>query len=124
LEALFTLRAALDQVAYATAVAAGKVRPKNSYFPVADDAAQLETVIKGRCGDLPNEVKSPPPWSATTLLVALTRLVCLSMDLRAKSGEGLLSRRYSWALLSMARIILSGLLFQMGGDVLVDFLKG
>jgi hypothetical protein len=57
LEALFTLRAVLDQTGYAAAVASGKVRPKNAYFPVADDAAGLDNVIgRGRCKDLPEEI--------------------------------------------------------------------
>lgn len=57
-EALFTLRAALDQAAYVTAAATGKVRPKSSLLPVADTAAELDTVIKGRCRDLPDEIKT------------------------------------------------------------------
>jgi hypothetical protein len=56
-EALFTLRAVLDQIGYAASVASGKVRPKNTYFPIADDAAGLKNVIRrGRCKDLPNEI--------------------------------------------------------------------
>jgi hypothetical protein len=34
------------------------VRPKLAYFPIADDVAGLEAVIKGRCRDLPDVVKT------------------------------------------------------------------
>src|ERR1700730_8094740 len=56
-EALFTLRAVLDQIGYAAAVASGKVRPKNTYFPIGDDLAGLNDIIaRKRCKDLPDEI--------------------------------------------------------------------
>ena len=52
------LRSALDQTGYACAVASGKVAPKNTYFPIADSAAQLETDVigRGRCKDIPPNI--------------------------------------------------------------------
>jgi hypothetical protein len=56
-EALFTLRAVLDQTGYAAAVAARMPRTKYTYFPFGDDVAGLQNVIKGgRCSDLPDEI--------------------------------------------------------------------
>ena len=44
------LRAVLDQLGYASAVASGKVDPKSTQFPFGDDAAGLDHVIgRGRC---------------------------------------------------------------------------
>ena len=57
-ETLFTLRAALDQAAYAAATAAGKVQPRYAYFPVAKTLGGLDDVIRGRCRDLPDEIKA------------------------------------------------------------------
>lgn len=48
-EAIDALRSALDQACYAVSLPPRK----NAYFPIADDAAGLENVIKGRCRDLP-----------------------------------------------------------------------
>jgi hypothetical protein len=52
------LRSALDQIGYACAVASGKVAPKNTYFPIADSGAQLETDVinRGRCKDIPPDI--------------------------------------------------------------------
>ncbi len=56
-EALEALRATLDQIGYATASLAGKVDPKQTQFPIADDAAALDNVIaRKRCNDLPKEI--------------------------------------------------------------------
>jgi hypothetical protein len=57
-EAVFTLRAVLDQTAYAAAIASGKYKPRNAYFPIADNLDSLENIIKGRCSDLPDEIKT------------------------------------------------------------------
>jgi hypothetical protein len=53
---LNNLRSALDQTGYTTAVLGGKVEPKHALFPIGDDAAGLETGIKGRCKDIPSEI--------------------------------------------------------------------
>ncbi len=50
------MRAVLDQVGYASAIASGATNPKQTYFPFADDPAQLEITIKGRCKNLPPEI--------------------------------------------------------------------
>jgi hypothetical protein len=57
-EAVEGLRSALDQTGYAVAVLAGAVEPKSAYFPIAEKAADLENVIKGRCKDLPPAIVS------------------------------------------------------------------
>jgi hypothetical protein len=57
-EALFTLRAVLDQTAYAAALASGKVRPKYASFPIAKTPSDLENGIKGYCRDLPEEIQA------------------------------------------------------------------
>jgi hypothetical protein len=51
------LRSALDQIGYVVADLAGKPNAKSAYFPVAEDAAGLEIVLKGRCKDLPKEIR-------------------------------------------------------------------
>ena len=57
LDAASGLRAVLDQTGYAAAVASGVQAPKRAYFPLADDATQLENVIaRRRCDDLPPEI--------------------------------------------------------------------
>ena len=55
-EAIEALRSALDQAAFATAVASGKPQAKSAYFPIGDDAPGLENVIKGRCKDIPPDI--------------------------------------------------------------------
>ena len=55
-EAIEHLRASLDHAAYAIAVASGTTDPKSAYFPFAQDLAGLETVIKGRCKDIPPDI--------------------------------------------------------------------
>ena len=55
-EAVEALRSVLDQMAFAIAAAVGKPDSKSAHFPIADDAAGLETGIKGRCKDIPQEV--------------------------------------------------------------------
>jgi len=54
-EAIEGFRSALDQVVFA---ASGKGTVKNAYFPIADSAAELENVIKGRCKDVPADLVS------------------------------------------------------------------
>jgi len=55
-EAIEHLRAALDHAAYAVALASGITNPKSAYFPFAQDATGLQTVIKGRCKDIPADI--------------------------------------------------------------------
>ena len=57
-KSLEALRSALDQTGYATAVIGGAVEPKNAYFPIADTAADLDGVIKGRCKDICPEIRT------------------------------------------------------------------
>ena len=57
-DALENLRAALDQAGYAVAVAAGANDPRSAYFPIGDDATNLEGIIKGGCKQIPNEIVS------------------------------------------------------------------
>lgn len=52
------LRSALDQVGHACAVASGVADPKNAYFPFSSDSAHFENIVRGRCKDLPNEVRA------------------------------------------------------------------
>lgn len=56
-DAANNLRATLDQMGYAAAVASGKVAPKQTQFPFGDDLDGLNNVIRrGRCRDLPPEI--------------------------------------------------------------------
>lgn len=55
-DALENLRASLDQAGYAVAVAAGAKDPRSAYFPIGDDATNLEGIIKGRCQQIPDEI--------------------------------------------------------------------
>lgn len=57
-EALEAFRSALDQTGYAAAVLGGVTEPKNAYFPMADTATDLDGVTRGRCRDLPDEIKA------------------------------------------------------------------
>jgi hypothetical protein len=50
------LRSALDQTGYATARANGNTRLKYTYFPFAASAPQIDSVIRGRCKDLPKDI--------------------------------------------------------------------
>ncbi len=55
-EAVNGLRMCLDQAGYAIAIALNGGDPKSCYFPFADDAANLESVMKRRCKDFPREI--------------------------------------------------------------------
>lgn len=55
-DALENLRAALDQAGYAVAVAAGVSDPRKAYFPIGDDAMNLESIIRMSCKNIPNEI--------------------------------------------------------------------
>jgi len=57
-EAIEALRSALDQCGYSAAVLAGVSQPKNAYFPFADSPGELDINTKGRCKDLPPEIRA------------------------------------------------------------------
>lgn len=57
-EALEAFRSALDQTGYAAAVLGSGAEPKQAYFPIADTVADLDSVVKGRCKDLPGEIRA------------------------------------------------------------------
>jgi hypothetical protein len=52
------LRSALDNAAYAVAVASGRTAPQNAYFPFASSLEHLLKHSLGRCKDLPMEIQS------------------------------------------------------------------
>ena len=81
-EAIEHLRASLDHAAYIMAVASGIAAPKSAYFPFAQDAAGLQTVIKGRCKDIPADLVTlfcsfQPYKGGNDLLFALNS-VCIA----------------------------------------------
>jgi hypothetical protein len=56
-EALEAMRSVLDQTGYAAAVAGGKVFPKKAQFPIGDDLAGLENLVKRKVSaDIPDEI--------------------------------------------------------------------
>lgn len=55
-DSLENLRAALDQAGYAVAVAAGASNPRSAYFPIGEDATNLESIIKRRCKNIPDDI--------------------------------------------------------------------
>jgi hypothetical protein len=57
-EAIEALRSVLDQCGYAAAVAGGVADPKNAYFPFADNVTDLNANVKGRCKDLPVQIRT------------------------------------------------------------------
>jgi hypothetical protein len=57
-ESIEALRSALDQTGYAAALLGGIAEPKDAYFPIADRVAGLDNVVKGRCRDIPAEIKT------------------------------------------------------------------
>jgi hypothetical protein len=70
------LRASLDHAVYDVAVAAGCVKPQNSYFPFSRNAATFENSMKGRCADVPKDIfplfrRLKPYKGGNTLLWAL-----------------------------------------------------
>lgn len=50
------IRSSLDHIGYASAVAAGKSKPKKTYFPFARSAEEVGNVKKRNCQDLPDEI--------------------------------------------------------------------
>lgn len=57
-EAIEGLRSALDHAAFATAVLSGVKHSKSAYFPISSSATELDSVIKGRCKDVPSGIIS------------------------------------------------------------------
>lgn len=55
-EAIEGLRSALDHAAFATASLSGVKNSKSAYFPVSSSATELDSVIKGRCKDIPPDI--------------------------------------------------------------------
>ncbi|MEW6658838.1 MAG: hypothetical protein AB1424_09265 [Thermodesulfobacteriota bacterium] len=93
-EALEHLRASLDQAAYAVAVASGTANPKSAYFPFAQDAAGLQTVIKGRCKNIPSDIVTlfcsfQPYKGGNDLLYALNS-VCIANKHRELAKIGII----------------------------------
>lgn len=81
-EAIEHLRAALDHAAYAVAVASGIANPKSAYSPFAQDVTGLQSVIKGRCKEIPSDIVTlfcafQPYKGGNDLLYALNR-VCIA----------------------------------------------
>lgn len=56
IEAAEAIRSALDQAMYPVAVAAKVARPDLVHFPIADTAADVENVLKGRAKDFPPDI--------------------------------------------------------------------
>lgn len=52
------LRSALDQTGYAMAVAGGVAAPRFAYFPIANNEANFQNILKGNCKDLPSDIKA------------------------------------------------------------------
>ncbi|MGA2590105.1 MAG: hypothetical protein ABSH32_09335 [Bryobacteraceae bacterium] len=50
------LRAALDHAVYAFAIAGGRTKPREAYFPISGSADAFEPNMKGRCRDVPQEI--------------------------------------------------------------------
>lgn len=57
-EAIEALRSSLDQCGYAVALRAGVIEPRYAYFPFGDSVADLDSVAKRRCKDLPVEIRA------------------------------------------------------------------
>lgn len=57
-EAIEGLRSALDQAAFATAALSGIKHSRSAYFPISSSRAELDSVIKGRCKDIPPDIVS------------------------------------------------------------------
>lgn len=55
-EVVEALRSVLDQTGFATSILGGCSNPKNAYFPIANSAAELENLIRGRCKDVPTPI--------------------------------------------------------------------
>ncbi|KZY40652.1 hypothetical protein A3733_23455 [Pseudoalteromonas shioyasakiensis] len=50
------IRSSLDHVAYSAAIATGKKKPRNTYFPFAKNESEASNIRKNKCRDLPEEI--------------------------------------------------------------------
>lgn len=57
-EALFNMRAVLDQSAYASAICSGNAKPRKAIFAIGDDETKFENGMKGWAKDVPDVVKA------------------------------------------------------------------
>lgn len=55
-ESIESLRAALDQTIYVTAVLSGKLNSRCASFPISESEQELDNVIKGRAKDVPEPI--------------------------------------------------------------------
>jgi hypothetical protein len=55
-DAAFNLRAALDHAIYGFAIAGGRTKPREAYFPISGSSTAFEPNLKGRCRDVPQEI--------------------------------------------------------------------
>jgi hypothetical protein len=92
------LRSGLDQAAFATAVADGKINAKSAYFPIADDVIGLETGIKGRCKDIPSDIitlfRSFNPYKGGNDLIWALNQLCNRSKHRFLTAEMAVGRMY------------------------------
>ncbi|CAH1077743.1 hypothetical protein [Candidatus Nitrotoga sp. 1052] len=58
IDALSSLRPALDHAAYVIAIATGTHTTKSAYFPISNSETELENVIARNCKDIPVEIVS------------------------------------------------------------------
>lgn len=79
-DAITNLRSALDHACFAVATASGNSDPQNAYFPFARNAERLETAIKGRCKDIPQEIypffRNLKPYDGGDELLWTLNLLC------------------------------------------------
>jgi hypothetical protein len=78
-DAAQNLRDVLDHSGYAAAVASGRSKPLNAYFPFAGSADDLDNAIRGRCKDIPGDIAAlfrtfRPYKGGNNLLWALNRI--------------------------------------------------
>jgi hypothetical protein len=81
-DAVNNLRAALDHACYAVAAASGKIVPREAYFPFAGDASKLDSAIKGRSKDVPQEIhpllRSFQPYKGGNEILWTLNLLCIA----------------------------------------------
>jgi len=80
-DAANNLRAALDHAVYAFAIAGGRTKPREAYFPISGSAATFESNMKGRCKDVPQEIfpilRAFKPYKGGNDLLWALNEVCL-----------------------------------------------
>jgi hypothetical protein len=76
------LREALDHATYGVALASGRTKILNAYFPFSADAAHFEANLKGRCADVPNEIypllRSYEPYKGGSDALWALNAVCIA----------------------------------------------